>query len=101
MNSNHSSTKRLAGVLKALGHPTRIEIIRFLGINKSRKISVKQIQERLGLEQVETSRHLIVLKNATILDCEKKGANSYYFINDEDVFIKNIAVCVIKNVNFG
>lgn len=98
MNPNIKFTKKVASVLKALGHSTRVEIIHLLCNKKNQKISVKQIQESLGLGQVEASRHLIVLKNASVLDCDKEGTNSYYFINAKDAFVKNITTCLNKNI---
>jgi len=91
-------SKKVAEILRALGHPIRIEIIRFLNSKKNKKISVKQIHENLGLTQVEASRHLIVLKNADVLDFSKEGTNSYYFINNKDFFVNAFALFLVKNV---
>lgn len=87
--------KRTAEILKVTGHPTRIEIIRFLHAKKNGKISVKQIQEALGLTQVDASRHLIALKNLSVLECDKEGTNSFYSISNE-VFVQNLIVCLTK-----
>jgi ArsR family transcriptional regulator, arsenate/arsenite/antimonite-responsive transcriptional repressor len=93
MNLFNESTKKVAEILKALGHPARIEILRLLIQKKSNKIPVKQIHESLGLTQAETSRHLIVLKNASVLNCGKEGPNSFYFISNNPV-VQNIVVCL-------
>ena len=84
-----SIIQKTAEILKASGHPKRLEILVLL--NKEKKLSVKQIHETLGLSQPQTSRHLTVLKNAGALICERSGGNSYYFLNDEYPFLKNIA----------
>lgn len=94
MKINNESNKKIAEILKAIGHPSRIEILRLLYSKKNTKISVRQIHENLGLTQSETSRHLIVLKNASVLNCSKDGVNSYYYINDENTFILCISVCL-------
>lgn len=90
------SIKNIAEILKVVGHPTRVEIIRFLNEKKNQRTSVKQIQEMLGLTQVEASRHLIALKNLSVLSCDKQGTNSFYFIND-DPFVQNLANCLTKS----
>jgi len=88
------STRKAAEALKSLGHPMRIEILRILNNKKQGKISVKHIHESLGLTQSETSRHLIVLKNASVLECLKEGNSSYYYINDNHSFIQCLAACL-------
>jgi len=87
-------TIKISEILKALGHPVRIEIVRMLSGRKDGKISVKQIHESLGLTQSETSRHLIILKNASVLSCDKDGVNSFYIINDKDLFIQCLVSCL-------
>ncbi len=94
----NESSKKIAEILKALGHPARIDILRLLNNNKKRKISVTQIYESLGLTQSETSRHLIVLKNASVLNCGKEGGNSFYYINNKTPFIHCITMCLNKNI---
>ena len=96
MKLTNEFTKKIAEILKAIGHPIRVEILRLLFDKKDKRVSVKQIHERLGLTQSETSRHLIVLKNVSILNCGKVGSNSFYYINDADPFIQCISVCLKK-----
>lgn len=81
---------KTAGVLRALGHPVRVEILRLISGSKSHKLSVKEIQENLGIPQPETSKHLGLLKNLSVLVCERKEGHSYYKINDENSFIRGI-----------
>jgi DNA-binding transcriptional ArsR family regulator len=97
MKLTDESTKKIAEVLKSLGHPMRIEILRLLNDKGKGKISVKHIHESLGLTQSETSRHLIALKNASVLECLKEGNNSYYFISNKYPFINCIAACLNRD----
>jgi DNA-binding transcriptional ArsR family regulator len=97
MKPINETAKKTAEILKALGHPNRIEIVRLLSKKKDRKISVGQIQDSLDLTQVETSRHLIILKNASILSLDKEGTNSFYSINNRDPFIQRITLCLMKS----
>lgn len=95
MKLKTESIKKFAEIIKSLGHPSRVEIL-FLLNKKGRRMSVTQIHESLGLNQPETSRHLSVLKNSSVLKCEKEGSNSYYFINEKNVFISCLANCFDK-----
>ncbi|MES2284151.1 MAG: metalloregulator ArsR/SmtB family transcription factor [Bacteroidota bacterium] len=95
MKKVDDSIKKKSEIIKALAHPARLEILLLLSRKKG-KMSVTDIHESLGLTQPETSRHLIVLKNGSVLNSEKKGANSFYFINDEHSFIRCIANCMNK-----
>ena len=81
---------KTADVLKALGHPMRVEILRLISDSKNHKLPVKEIQEHLGITQPETSKHLILMKNLSVLLCERKEGHSYYKINREQAFIKGI-----------
>jgi len=85
---------KTAEILKILGHPVRLKILSLLADNISRKLTVTQIQEILRLTQPETSKHLTLMKAQSILNCEKRGGNSYYSINDEYPFIR----CVINQI---
>lgn len=95
MTQVNDSIKKVSEIIKALGHPARLEILLLLS-RKKRKMSVTDIYESLGLTQPETSRHLIVLKNGSVLNSEKEGSNSFYFINEEHSFIHCIANCMNK-----
>jgi DNA-binding transcriptional ArsR family regulator len=90
MKQVDKSVIKIATVLKALGHPIRIEILRLLSARKKTSLAVKEIHESLGLSQPETSKHLIVLRKQSILLCERKEGHSLYMINDKYSFIQNI-----------
>lgn len=96
MKQIDDSIKRVSEIIKSLGHPKRLEILLLLN-EKKRKMSVTDIHRSLGLTQPETSRHLTILKNGAVLNCEKRGSNSFYFINEEQAFIRCIANCMNKN----
>lgn len=91
-----NSIKETTEIIKSLGHPVRLEILLLLN-GKKGKLSVTHIHKSLGLTQPETSRHLTVMKNGSVLNCEKEGSNSYYTINDEFPLIRCIASCISKN----
>ena len=98
------STMKTAEMIKSLGHPARIGILVLLNNKPIKKMTVTQIHEELGLTQPEASRHLSILKNSSVLYCEKDGSNSYYFINEEYSFVSSIVNCISKcedNNNLG
>ncbi len=57
-------------VLKALGEPTRIRIMRLL---LQRSLGVNEISDRLGLSQYNTSKHLRILREAGLLEMQAEG----------------------------
>lgn len=79
-----------ADVIKALGHPLRIEIVEYL---KGQQRSVSEIIEHFSADPSNVSRHLAILKRAGILGSTKKGLNVYYHVAMECIpeFIKCIA----------
>lgn len=101
MIKTNESIKKAAEIIRSLGHPARIEILILLRNKQKRKMTVTQIHEELGLTQPETSRHLSVLKNSSVLRCEKDGSNSYYFINEEHSFVRCIASCMSKHEDYN
>jgi len=81
---NPELTKK-SELLKALGHPTRLCIVKEL-IEKENNVS--KIQECLDLPQSTTSQHLFKLKAAGIIKGERNGLEISYRVVDEDA--KNI-----------
>jgi ArsR family transcriptional regulator len=94
-NLNHRITKT-ADILKVLGHPMRLEILSLLSGSKPRELPVKEIGEQLGLSQPETSKHLVLMKNMSVLLCERREGHSYYKLNNEHSYIQSI-INHIKN----
>lgn len=79
-----------AAVLKVLGHPVRIEILRLINSSKKGRFTVKQIHEHLDIPQPEASKHLLVMKGLSILNSEREAGHSFYGINESLPVIKNI-----------
>lgn len=80
---NKKIYETLAEYLKALSHPTRIKIVKYL---KEGERCVCEIFPYLGEEQSNISRHLAALKRAGILSSRKEGVSVYYRVQDENVF---------------
>ncbi|MGZ3864238.1 MAG: ArsR/SmtB family transcription factor [Bacteroidia bacterium] len=95
MKASEGTVIKIAHIIKVIGHPVRLEILRVLSLGK---FSVGEIHEKLGISQPEASKHLTTMKNLSILLSEKKERYTYYRINGEYSFIQAI-VNFIKKQN--
>jgi ArsR family transcriptional regulator len=64
-----------ARVIKALAHPARLLIVDEL---KRGPLCVCELRELVGSDMSTVSKHLSVLKNAGIVEDEKRGVQVYY-----------------------
>jgi len=62
---------------KALADKTRMRIMRLLSIT-DRQVCVCEIMDALKLPQYQVSKHLNILKNAKLVEGERKGTWVYY-----------------------
>ena len=70
-NINPASLDLSAEVLRALAHPLRMRMLQF--IDQEGEINVNKIYSSLGLEQSITSQHLKILRNAGLVETQRKG----------------------------
>lgn len=80
-------------IFKALGHPIRYKIVKFLYDGPK---CVCKLNEDIEFSQANLSQHLKILKEAGIVSCEKVGMNMHYKISNDE--IKNIIDSVDKLV---
>lgn len=73
-NEKLRSTER-ARILKALAHPSRMFIVEKLS---EKSHCVCELTEMIGADTSTVSKHLSVLKNAGIIEDEKRGTSVYY-----------------------
>jgi ArsR family transcriptional regulator len=59
-----------AGILKAMGHPTRLLILNSL---KRKETCVCELQKLVGDDISTVSKHLLVLKNAGLVAARREG----------------------------
>ena len=71
-----------ASILKALGQPTRLQILELL---KDGEHCVCEIFPAISQEQANVSKHLLVLKQAGILESRKEGLRIIYWIKDPEI----------------
>ena len=73
--------EELAKLAKAIGHPARVHILRFLSRKEARVCS--QIVDELPLAQSTISEHLRILKDAELVRSSQDGPRIGYCINYE------------------
>ncbi len=68
----------MAGIFKALGDPTRREILKLL--NKG-DLTAGEIAEHFEMSKPAITKHLDILREAELVSSEKKGQYVIYSIN--------------------
>ena len=74
--SSNAKYDARAKIFKALAHPARLEIMDELSKHEER--CVCDLTELIGSDMSTVSRHLGVLKNAGLVDMEKRGQMVFY-----------------------
>ena len=74
-NINMKLYEARADIIKALAHPSRLLIVDEL--NNSPR-SVGELTEMIGADTSTVSKHLSVLKNAGLVEDEKRGTTVFY-----------------------
>lgn len=69
------SVRRLASMFKALGHPSRLAVTRALAKGERCVCELKKI---IGADMSTVSNHLTILRNAGIVEDEKRGLQVFY-----------------------
>lgn len=89
--------EKLLGVLKALSDGTRLRIINLL---YEKELCVCDIMATLQISQAKASRHLIYLKNASLVKDRKFAQWAYYSISkDESMkFIDSLIYDNLRNL---
>jgi ArsR family transcriptional regulator len=76
--------ERLAAVARALGDPVRLQIVDVLH-HHAGAICVCEINDLFDLSQSTVSHHLKVLRDAGIVDYEKRGVWAFYYVKRDVV----------------
>lgn len=63
-------------LFNGLGNPTRLQIINVL--HTAGRLSVNEVTERIGISQSNTSRHLLILKEAGAVEVESQDNKRLY-----------------------
>jgi ArsR family transcriptional regulator len=73
-----AAAERLAGVLKALGEPTRLRLVSLIAAHEGAEACVCDLTDPIGLSQPTVSHHLKVLSEAGLIEREQRGKWAYY-----------------------
>ena len=86
-----------ASFFKALGDPNRVALLARLAVC-GRPATVSEIACCLPIDLSVVSRHLAQLREAGILDCEKRGKEVLYFVRYREVasLLRTIADSIEK-----
>jgi len=82
----HADDEARAGaeLLKALADPTRLHILDVLS-QRQGDVCVCDLEGALPVKQPTVSHHLRLLREAGLIDCERRGLWAYYFVRREAV----------------
>ena len=75
----HERARRIAGVAKALGDPIRLQLVDVLRKHAG-KVCVCELVPLFDISQPTLSHHLKKLRDAGIVDCERRGLWAYYYV---------------------
>ena len=86
------SCKHEAEMFKALGHPTRLWIVKQLADGQER--CVCEFVEAIGVRFATISNHLAILKQVGILEDDKRGKSVFYRLRCPCIL--NVLSCLEK-----
>lgn len=67
-------------MFKALGDPVRLRLLSLIASHVGGEACVCDISESFDVSQPTISHHLKVLREAGLLDCERRGSWVYYWV---------------------
>jgi ArsR family transcriptional regulator, arsenate/arsenite/antimonite-responsive transcriptional repressor len=73
-----ASAAGLAQVFKALGDPVRLRLVSLIGARQGGEVCVCDLTGAFNLSQPTISHHLKVLREAGLIDSERRGTWVYY-----------------------
>ena len=76
--------EQMASIAKALGDPIRLQLVDVLRRHAGR-VCVCELTPLFDVGQPTVSHHLKVLREAGIVDSERRGLWAYYYVNPESL----------------
>lgn len=73
----------LAKVFKALGDPVRLRLLSMIASQAGGEVCVCDLTPAFDLSQPTISHHLKLLRQAGLIDCERRGTWVYYWLLPE------------------
>jgi ArsR family transcriptional regulator len=77
-----AAAQRFTDDLTILAHPIRVQILDLLA-RSAGDVCVCDLQAALPVKQPTVSHHLKLLREAGLIDCERRGLWAYYFVQRE------------------
>ncbi|HEV3128615.1 MAG TPA: metalloregulator ArsR/SmtB family transcription factor [Solirubrobacteraceae bacterium] len=81
-DTERAEAERMASVAKALGDPIRLQLVDVLRKHAG-KVCVCELTPLFDVGQPTVSHHLKVLRQAGIVDSERRGLWAYYYVVPE------------------
>jgi ArsR family transcriptional regulator, arsenate/arsenite/antimonite-responsive transcriptional repressor len=78
---NAAEAEELAPLFKAIGDPVRLRLLSMIACHESGEACVCDLTGAFDLTAPTISHHLKVLKQAGLIDSERRGTWVYYWIN--------------------
>ena len=78
-DTERTEAERMAAVAKALGDPIRVQIVDVLRKHAG-KVCVCELTPLFDVGQPTVSHHLKVLRDAGLVDSERRGLWAYYYV---------------------
>jgi ArsR family transcriptional regulator, arsenate/arsenite/antimonite-responsive transcriptional repressor len=75
---DEASAAGLAQVFKALGDPVRLRLVSLIGAREGGEVCVCDLTSAFDLSQPTISHHLRVLREAGLIESERRGTWVYY-----------------------
>ena len=76
----HDRAADLAGLVKALADPTRLQIVDVLRASAPEALCQCELTPLFEMSQQALSKHLKVLTSAGVIGSERRGLWTYYFV---------------------
>ncbi|MBW2121734.1 MAG: winged helix-turn-helix transcriptional regulator, partial [Deltaproteobacteria bacterium] len=92
----HARLEARARVIKAVAHPTRLFIVDELSRGER---CVCELTELIGADTSTVSKHLSILRNAGILQDERRGSQIFYMLRMPSIlsFFKGVEAVIRSN----
>ncbi|MGW6936832.1 ArsR/SmtB family transcription factor [Lentzea sp. NPDC054927] len=73
----------LSAMFKALGDPVRLRLLSMIASGPDAGVCVCELTPAFELSQPTISHHLKLLRQAGLVDCERRGTWVYYWVRPE------------------
>ncbi|MGY0485651.1 ArsR/SmtB family transcription factor [Streptomyces sp. WG-D5] len=80
---DEAQSVELAKVFKALGDPVRLRLLSMIASQAGGEVCVCDLTPAFDLSQPTISHHLKLLREAGLIDCERRGTWVYYWLLPE------------------